>query len=143
MTLENTTETIQANNVAMPRSRFINVDLAGAVLDDVKLSGATFHNVALCDVAITDADLSGMTIEGVLVEALFAAYRGSLASGEAGLAASHAKSCLLRFWRTGAIGTFCRPRSFCRRACRPCIWCRSALTACGTPMSGLCTKRRI
>ena len=78
MTLENTTETIHANNVGMSRSSFVNVDLEEALFDDVKLKGATFNNVSLRDAVITDADISGMTIEGVSVEALFAAYRATL-----------------------------------------------------------------
>ena len=60
--------------VDLSASTFEDVDLRAATFNDVALTGATFRNACLCGVAVEDANTNGMKIIGVLVSDLFRAY---------------------------------------------------------------------
>ena len=95
--LNATRRSVEATDVNMAGSSFVNVNLSNAVFDDVNLSNAVFDDVNLTDAKIRNVNLTalqinhgnlsnaaivncrteGMTIDGIPVADLLAAYRAS------------------------------------------------------------------
>ncbi len=68
--LERARRRIEASDIAMSGSAFINVSLAGAAFNDVNLAGATVDNANLSELRIRNANLSGASIAKSNLEAV-------------------------------------------------------------------------
>ena len=55
----------ELSDARLPESKFINLDLGGAVFDDVNLGGAKFNNINLSGAAYTDINMSGASFNGM------------------------------------------------------------------------------
>ncbi|PZQ83612.1 MAG: hypothetical protein DI549_07085 [Ancylobacter novellus] len=97
MELRTTVDVIDANDVNLSGSVFVNVNLSGSRFDDVNMSGWAVKNVNfsglalecanvsgaritradLVGVSIAECRLDGMRIDGILVTDMLAAYRAA------------------------------------------------------------------